>query len=246
MSGLISELNKIVLPKKINPCPILESIIELRFSTSFPHDAIFGIIYKEFKDIYPHWEPLPILQLPEMVRREDQNFLYKPYYKLYSKDNYLLQVGAKMISLIRLAPYSGWNGFSKRFREILDKVNKLKIIDSYIRIGIRYVNEFDGNIFDKINLSINIKKYPLGNFSTFVQSEIPTGKFISLLRVSNKAEIVKPSGKMEKSIIDIDSFNQNPEGDIWELIEEGHLEEKRLFFSLLKEEFIREEFNPKY
>ena len=79
MSGLISELNKIVLPKKINPCPILESIIELRFSTSFPHDAIFGIIYKEFKDLYPKVEPLPILQLPEIVRREDKNLLYKPY-----------------------------------------------------------------------------------------------------------------------------------------------------------------------
>ena len=142
-------LDKVKLPKKIEPCPILEAVIELRFSTSFPHDAIFGIIYKEFKDLYPKVEPLPILQLPEIVRREDKNLLYKPYYKLHSRDSYILQVGARMISLVRLAPYSGWREFSERFRYIAKKVDELKIIDSYVRIGIRYINEFEGNIFDK-------------------------------------------------------------------------------------------------
>ena len=33
------------LPEKINPCPILEAIVEIRFDSKVPHEAIFGIIY---------------------------------------------------------------------------------------------------------------------------------------------------------------------------------------------------------
>ncbi len=42
-------LDAVKLPKKISPCPILEGIVEFRFESPFPDDAIFGIMYKEFK-----------------------------------------------------------------------------------------------------------------------------------------------------------------------------------------------------
>jgi uncharacterized protein (TIGR04255 family) len=33
------------MPIKITPCPIVEAIIEIRFTTMLPSEAIFGIIY---------------------------------------------------------------------------------------------------------------------------------------------------------------------------------------------------------
>jgi len=240
-------LDKIKLPKRIEPCPILEAIVELRFTSSFPHDAIFGIIYKEFKDVYPHVEALPILQLPEIVREKDPTLLYKPYYKLTKNDGFLFQVGARVISLIRLAPYSGWSEFSIRFKEILDKVEELGIVKSFTRIGIRYINSFKFNIFDKVNISLSIKEQSLGSFDTFIRSDIVTGgKFISTLQIANNAKIEKSGEIIECSIIDIDTFIDNPKGDIWELIEEGHIEEKKLFFFLLKKDFLEKELNPTY
>lgn len=49
------------LPKKIDPCPIVDAIIEIRFSTNIHPSAVFGVIYNEFKDKYPTVEKLPIL-----------------------------------------------------------------------------------------------------------------------------------------------------------------------------------------
>jgi len=37
------------LPKSIETCPIIEAIFEIRFESTVPGDAIFGIIYNEFK-----------------------------------------------------------------------------------------------------------------------------------------------------------------------------------------------------
>ena len=59
------------LPISIDPCPIIEAIFEIRFESSFPGDAIFGIIYNCFKDEYQTVEQLPILQLPAAVRTQD-------------------------------------------------------------------------------------------------------------------------------------------------------------------------------
>jgi uncharacterized protein (TIGR04255 family) len=73
------------IPIKISPSPIVDSILELRFTTSLHHDAIFGIVYSAFKADYQKHESLPILQLPEPVRKTDPNLKFKPYYRLLNE-----------------------------------------------------------------------------------------------------------------------------------------------------------------
>jgi uncharacterized protein (TIGR04255 family) len=242
-------LEKVILPKKIDPCPILQAIVELRFDSEFPHDAIFGIIYKEFKDDYPKVEELPILQLPEAVRSRDQNLRYKPFYKLSKDKTFLFQVGARVISLISLKPYAGWEKFFEKLHDILKRMDNLKILNFYSRIGIRYINGFDCNIFEKTNLSLNMKGQSLTDCNTSINSEILTGKFTSTLRVANNAQVTTAAAAIEASIgsiVDIDTYVENPKEDTASLIETGHIEEKKLFFSLLKSEFIEQELNPEY
>lgn len=240
------DLDKVNLPKKITPCPILEAIVEFRFDSSVPHDAMLGIIYKEFKDEYPNVEELPILQLPEMVRRQDDSLRYKPYYNLTKDNNFIFKVGARVFSLICKDPYVGWAQFSERINNILERIRNLEIINSYIRIGIRYINGFDCNIFEKTNLSLEMSSHSLVDFGTSMRLEIPTGKFKSTLRISNKAKLTKANENSEGSIIDIDTFLDVKIEKEKELIEIGHLEEKKLFFSLLKQEFVQKELNPEY
>jgi len=240
------DLDKVNLPRKIDPCPIIEAIVEFRFDSSVPHDAILGIIYKEFKGEYPNVEELPILQLPELVRRQDKSLCYKPYYNLTNDDNFIFKVGARVFSLICKEPYVGWEQFSGRLKDILARIRCLEILNSYIRIGIRYINGFDCNIFEKTNLSLKMSDQSLADFGTSMRLEIPTGNFISTLRIANKAKVTKANGNSEGSIIDIDTFLEGAVEDEMKLIETGHLEEKKLFFSLLKEEFIVKELNPEY
>ena len=88
------------LPKVISPCPIIEAIVEVRFDASIPSDAIFGVVYNEFKNDFPKKpESLPITQLPEQIRNNEPNLLYKPHYRL-SDSTFLLHVGQKVISII--------------------------------------------------------------------------------------------------------------------------------------------------
>lgn len=241
------DLSKVKLPKKINPSPIIEAIIELRFDSSFPTDAIFGVIYNEFKDDYLSVQELPILQLPELIRKQDPILKYKPCYKLTSKDEkFLFQIGARVISLINLNPYSGWDIFFLKSNNLIQRVEKLDIVSAYTRIGIRYINGFDCNIFEKINLSLNMDGKFLGDLETSIRLAVPTTQFTSTLQIANNAQVTKPGGVAKGSIISIDTYTENPSKDIVDVIVDGHLYGKKLFFALLKEEFIKKELSPEY
>ena len=49
------------IPSKIDPCPIKEVAFEIRFTSSIPEDAIFGIVFDQFKEDYENKaEALPI------------------------------------------------------------------------------------------------------------------------------------------------------------------------------------------
>jgi len=240
-------LKDVRLPKKISPCPILESIVELRFDSPFPSDAIFGIIYNEFKTEYSDLQELPILQLPELVRKQDPALKYQPYYKLFSQDKkFQFQIGARVVSLINLNPYKGWSVFSEKLKNMIERLKKLSIIDTYTRVGIRYINGFDFNIFEKINLSLCMSEVPLIDLDATIRMEIPSAEFINTLQIANNAQVKKLAGTSKGSVIDIDAHIENPKNDIIETIEQGHLEEKKLFFALLKEEFLKKELNPEY
>jgi uncharacterized protein (TIGR04255 family) len=236
------------LPKKISPCPIVEAIVEIRFETPFPENAIFGIIYNEFKEEYPKAIPLPILDLPETIRQQDDALRYKPYYRIPSKDgNFLLQVGSRVLSLSnKTTEYIGWTAFSKELKQLIERVEKLAIMDTCKRVGIRYINAFDFNILEQINLSLHFNNEKFSNISTSLRFNIPVDGFLSTLQIVNNAQIKKDEEFTVGSVIDIDTYIENPKNALYETIKSGHVAEKKLFFSLLKKDFIQEKLNPEY
>ena len=240
------------IPIKITPCPIIEAIVEIRFDSKLPHDAIFGIIYQAFKKDYPKYEKFPILQLPEAIRSQDKNLIYKPYYKIFN-DILTFNIGPKVISLSVVSDdsreYIGWKNFSLKLQEWLQKMRYLEIIEYITRLGIRYINYFDLDVYSKINLSILLKEQPLNSKELLIKTLLQTGDFLSTLQIANNAK-VQVGGKFKNgSVIDVDTFlnleKQELSDDFFDLIESGHMEEKKLFFSLLNTVFL-EQLNPKY
>lgn len=240
------------LPKKIQPCPILEAIIELRFESKVEDAAIFGIIYKEVKEKYPGVvQKLPILSLPEEIRAKDPTFKYMPHYKL-SKDNLSFQVGPKVVSLLCSKEYIGWERFSNAIRESFELIQRADIVSQITRLGIRYINFFEFDIFKNINLQIMKRRSePLLSKETLLQVKIPSDRFSNTLKVANTAKITtnkEPKKQKFGSIIDIDTELENIEyffKEMKDLLDAGHEEEKRLFFDLLKPEFLKT-LNPEY
>ena len=236
------------IPRKINPCPIIEAIVEIRFETNVPPDAVFGVIYNEFKKEYTKVEKLPILQLPEALRTKDPNLRYQPYFKLIH-ENFLLQIGPNVLSIVNVNDYVGWSTLSSKINNTFLKVEKLGVISQANRLGIRYINFFEADIFENINLEFLLANSPLVSEQITFRSTLRTGKFLSNLQILNKGNVTVKNVPKSGSIIDIDTNFQDDNDNIFsnltELLEMGHKEEKKLFFQLLKDEFLQK-FNPDY
>ncbi|KAF0249423.1 MAG: hypothetical protein FD167_1179, partial [bacterium] len=207
------------------------------------------------KDRYSNLEKLPILQLPEVVRNSDPTLTHLPHYKL-SKYPFTLQIGSKVIALSIEESYSEWDDLVKESRYLFNILNTLKFIEKVSRFAIRYINFFENmDIFQQINLSISPEN-PLDNIAVIsdqmsFRTLVKDKKFHTNLLISNNIEMVKikENSKMNGSIIDLDTYLLNIEGEFFskadELLLEAHSVEKTLFFSLLKEEFINT-LNPEY
>lgn len=237
------------IPKKIAPCPITEAIVELRFESLVPDEAVFGFIYNEFQKEYENVEKLPILQLPEAVRSQDPALVDKPHYKMH-KGDYILQIGPRVFAFSRAGDYVGWEVFSKKMFDVLNRLSQLNIVKNIGRLGLRYINVFDGlNILDHSMLKILLDSKSLHENQTHLTMIIPSGNFNSRLVISNHIARSVNSGKkmLTGSVIDIDValLNKITFGDIEKTIEEAHIEEKKLFFGLLKPDYL-ETLNPQY
>jgi len=226
-------------PKLIEVCPIVDAVIEIRFKTKVPHSAVFGLVYSKLSSEFKSVENLPILQIPENIRMGDPNLKYKPLYKI-SNNDFIVQIGPDVLSISSSPKYVGWQKFSKKIFSILNQIEDLKIISEVERLGIRYINFFNQNIFDKIKLEMNLSGENILNQKTFIRTQISSGKFLNILQISNEAISKNVLG----SIIDIDCSKTKGLQDFFKnkeaIINEGHLKEKELFFNLLTDEFLKE------
>ncbi len=239
------------LPKKISPCPIIESIVEIRFESDFPPEVIIGILYQSFVPKFAKVDRLPILQLPEALRLSDPNLIFQPYYRL-STENFAFQFGAKVISLNNSGTYVGWDVYYAKLVETITTVVKSGVIKNVLRFGIRYINFFENiDIYKNITLEVKMNNAPLESTQLLTRAELNIGKFSGVLQVASKADIITGVGKTAKkgSVIDIDiGYNKSDNIaniDFPPLFRESHEEEKKLFFGLLKPEFLIT-LNPEY
>lgn len=235
---------KMTLPKAISPCPILDALFEIRFTTKIHPSAVFGMIYNVLQTDFPKVENLPILQLPEAVRATDPNFKFKPHYRI-SNQSFVTQIGPDVLTISSFPKYAGWDEFSKQIFSILEKIEKVAIIGSVSRIGIRYINFFEKDVFKDIDLKIYLGENDIAYKNTIIRTEIQQESYKSSLQVANNANHNNKLG----SIIDIDTFTESNLSNFFnnkiDLISEGHTKEKELFYSLLKDEFLKT-LNPIY
>lgn len=241
------------LPKKIEPCPIVEAVVEIRFSSMLPSEAVFGVIYNQIADDFSKTvNKLPILQIPEAVRTKDPNFTYSPHYSLVRSDLPLkLNIGPRAITFANDTKYVGWERFFGFVKEILGKIEGTGVIHLPERIGVRYINFFHTQILDKLNLHINLESEMILSESTTFRTEIKRNERILALQVSNNVPVTINRKSQQGSLIDIDCVytftNPNPgiSTQFYSIIDESHATEKETFFGLLNESFL-EELNPQY
>ncbi|OHD13076.1 MAG: hypothetical protein A2Y41_03935 [Spirochaetes bacterium GWB1_36_13] len=237
------------LPKKITPCPIEEAVIEIRFESKIPYEAVFGMFYSVFKNDYSDLQKLPVLQIPESVRFNDINLKYAPYYKLHKK-NFILQIGARVIGLSLVKKYNSWNEFKTEIIDVITKVYKLNIIDNISRIGMRYMNYFNFNIFEKINFNMNLSDKEINTMRNTIKLDLLKDNINQTIQLVNNSDFNFNNELKNGSVIDIDSFVTSCDivsiDDTMSLLDKLHINEKELFFSFLKSDFLNKELQAEY
>lgn len=231
------------VPSEIDPCPITEAIMEIRFDSELDEGAVFGIIYNQIKNEYDKVTNLPILEIPSSLRKQDPNLKYLPYYRLAKKDNEnaLIQIGPRVFSVIITNNYTGWKNFRPMIEYGLEKLEASGAVSKVIRFALRYINFFAENVLLKSNLQIQLNGKTLNSINSTLRFEIPNGDFLNILTVSNHANKSEPNGVVKGSTIDIDTILEQGSSDFFkrklELLESCHDTEKKLFSDLLSEEY---------
>jgi uncharacterized protein (TIGR04255 family) len=239
------------LPKRINPCPIIDSVVELRFESEFPTDAIFGIIFAAVKNEYAKFQRLPVSEVPELIRNQDTNLRYAPFFQAASA-LFVLRVGPRVISLSNVSEYVGWDNFFLKLKDIIEKVKQTEVVSKFTRIGIRYIDFFESDIFNNVNLDIpdiKVNQKSLPSKQRVYRALVENGKFLTNIQIANNTSVTVKAALKIGSLLDSDTFYESPSGfgfaGLIELIDECHTREKEIFFSLLKQEFIRT-LQPEY
>lgn len=237
------------LPQSISPCPIAEAVVDVRFETTVPEEAVFGVIYQALRDDFPKSTPLPLVSLPADVRKADPQLANQPLHRL-DGEHLTVMVGPKSVTVGSRAEYPGWATVSERFRATLARVAQTGLIGKPERFGLRYISFFEGDIFPNLTLSVTIADEPVNGEGTLFKSVLTAKDCRLLLQVGKDLKLVGRK-KMAGSVIDIDSFVQAPnaaagfDAALAEFLETAHMAEKQLFFSLLKPEFL-ETLKPTY
>ena len=96
------------LPVQIEPCPIVESIFEMRFAANEPWATLPGLLYAQVRARYREQKALPLAELPEEMRRHDPALAHLPLLQFISPD-FLIQLGPRVVGLAtRANAYPGW------------------------------------------------------------------------------------------------------------------------------------------
>jgi uncharacterized protein (TIGR04255 family) len=237
------------LPKKISPCPIIEAILEIRYTPNIPKNAVFGVFYSLLADDKFTTKNLPILQLPEEIRSNDTALIYSPHYEM-QKDDFIIKIGPNVLNFSITQHYPGWDHFVKDIFKVLRKIEETNLVLKYNRLGIRYINFFEIDIFEKLQITIELLEKKLDSEKITLQTEKYNNGILSKLKIANNSRLNVANEIRKGSIIDIDCLNKISNDDKFqdnyeEIINSVHLAEKATFFKLLKKEFLSD-LNPEY
>lgn len=246
------------IPKKITPDNIKDSIVEVQYNSTFPFEITVGKVYSVLTPEYEYInEPVP-LNFPNQLKHSGIKFEVVSQNHFVNKD-IKIQLSPNSIVFNCLTNYIDWENYFPQIKKILDLIQKEKVVHSYTRVGIRYINQY-------VNVELNNIsqfKFSFGMTDVTSQSYSFSSDFrykdcLVKINLHSKIPVIVPDNegpsqtKLEQiSQIDVDVIRQNLriQGDdnesIFKEINEAHSCEKEVFFSLINPDYL-EKVKPQY
>jgi uncharacterized protein (TIGR04255 family) len=238
------------LPVRISPCPIVEAVAEIRFEPTVPPDAVFGQLYNTLRGKFGNLSQLPGKNIPEAMRKANPLFRYQAHYRLEGNGIAVL-IGPEVFAVGMLdSSYPGWSALSEAFRGAFALLLDTKVVKTVHRLALRYINFFDRDILHELTLSFTINDKKISGENTFFKTVLPSEGCKLLLQVGKDVALPTKPGILG-TLIDIDGYQEFPvlgldfNASIAAFLEIAHTNEKELFFSLFRQEFLKT-LNPVY
>jgi len=234
-------------PIILGKCPIVETIFEVKFTPICPDEVVFGVLFQAISPVLKgcNLVPLPILQIPNEIRKNDPNLNNQPHYHLI-KDNLVVGIGPRTLFFSNREPYKGWSEYKRYVVQIIEAAAQVTVISSVNQTGLRYINVINSPLFSVSNLVVSMNSEPLTPETTAsIHTEIKKGDKVVVLQLNNSIGISLNNKPVRTvSMIDIGIIcNQVMSVDIFakkldSILEESHDLEKRTFYDLLTESYI--------
>jgi uncharacterized protein (TIGR04255 family) len=244
------------LPVSIEPCPIIDATLELRFKTTVPGPAMPGLVYEKLKTQFPKISQVQTVPFNEAAAKLNPALRYQSHARLDS-ENFAVLVGPNVFAVGVVGLYTKWaqvsKGFSNAIAAFVDSIPEI----TPERFGLRYTNFFSGNILSKLNLGIAVADRGITGADTYLRATIDAHPFKIQVQIVTDAQVtpgdprlpVDPDVPSTLVILDCykDQLALEPDflSKIQENLEEAHTKEKILFFEILKDELV-ERLNPRY
>lgn len=237
------------LPIKIDPCPIVEAILELRFITSESWRTLPGLLFAHIRDRYPEQRDLPLARLDEEIRRLDPAFIYQPLVQFLGRD-FLIQFGSRVVSLVtKPNQYPGWAAVEEEMTWLLAQLNEIGFITEGERLGVRYINFFPFDIFERLLLGVTTGDRRLTGEELSIATVLREPPLTARLQVANSAILGTGNDAKHGSVLDLDVWLGSLDFEVFQndlaRFREAHDFEKQIFFGLLRPDFLST-LNPVY
>ncbi|NOX08917.1 MAG: TIGR04255 family protein [Gammaproteobacteria bacterium] len=236
------------IPIRLEQDPIIESVFEVRFSSSEKEvsELLPGMIFGKLKSKFPKFENLPVKQIPKEIRQQDPDLRYRPLVSLQG-DSSKVQIGDHLFSLHIKRPYIGWDEKKKLISILIDCLKGTGLIETVERFSLKYVNiipsEPDAdNVFPSLKVGLQLGDLPVTDQGLHIRSEASIGGVNVLINIIPSAYFMEDGEKIKGAVLDVDAIKDlgvgNDLDSILSYLDEVHEIEKTVFFGLLKPETI--------
>jgi uncharacterized protein (TIGR04255 family) len=242
--------------KGFKKSPLVNCTIEVRFKHS-AGEIVPGLVYGAVSKRYgsPKVEALPIMQLPQQIREQDQNLAFQPTNRINAK-NFTLNVGPRVLGLnydiARDKRYPGWDALFSELKSLNTELGQVGIFRNIERIGIRYINFFQEDDFlKKLSFSLSTpwtsKVTDELNFGFVIKDDAYRSRIVISTKATLKTALQAAETQKEGQILDIDTFLAKPVRytDLLKTVDECHEVAKKAFMQSLNPDFL-ESLGPEY
>jgi len=236
------------LPKEISPNPLLSSVVEIRFLSNIKNEELLKLIFPLLSNNFPL---IKYSDVPQSLKNVETRLKYNPDY-VFSNSDYSVSIGTNVISFENLGTYHLWSNYFPLIKGVILDISKIGLVQKIERLGVRYISLFDSanKIKDITSLDFKLDYENDEQLKDFFQTELNKGQIKLVLKIAQSGNVIKGNETYNGLFIDIDvsQVQKLPEKfdeSLLNQIDRLHTEEKKFFYSLLKEEFVQT-LNPKY